>query len=141
MRHSQFVNPHGLTEEGQYSTARDMAKLAFVAYADPTIRAAVAVKELDFKHEGWTQKLKNTNRLLHGLSFVNGMKTGYTDAAGRCLICRGQCGDREAIAVVLGSNSQSIWNDAESLLRWALEVPETWEETSDAEEDEGEADE
>ncbi len=143
MGNSHFVNAHGLTEDGQHSTARDMAKLSCVAYRNAVIRDAVATKKLSFSHQGWSETLKNTNRLLHGLSFVNGMKTGYTDAAGRCLVCSAAYQDREAIAVVLGSDSRNVWDDAERLLRWTLKVPEGYTgeadaDSSDAGEDESE---
>lgn len=124
MKDSHFVNPHGLPADEQYSTARDMAKLAFVAYRDKNIRQAVTMTELELAHKGWVQKLTNTNRLLGRLPFVTGMKTGFTNAAGRCLISSGTYDDREVIAVVLGSDSKHIWDDSEALLRWALRIPE-----------------
>ena len=51
------------------------------------------------------------------------MKTGTTDAAGRCLICTGSLNGRSVIVVVLKSNTPNIWKDSEKLLRWALERP------------------
>lgn len=124
MANSHFINAHGLTEEGQFSTARDMAKLAFVAYRDGAIREATATRAFSFSHNGWKQELRNTNRLLQRLPFVNGMKTGFTNAAGRCLICSAAYEEREAIAVVLGSDSKHIWDDAEALIRWGLKLGE-----------------
>lgn len=125
MRQSHFLNPHGLTEEGQYSTARDMAKLAMVAYRSPEIREIVCTKEIEFEHPGgWRPTFKNSNRLLHQLTFVNGMKTGTTDAAGRCLVSSGSHEGRDAIAVILGSTNEAVWEDSEKILRWALGIPE-----------------
>ena len=124
MGNSHFMNPHGLTEKGQHSTARDMAKLAFVAHGNKHIRRAVAVAELEFPMKERKMKLRNTNQLLHRLSFVTGMKTGYTEAAGRCLISSATYGDREVIAVVLGSDKRHIWEDSETLLRWSLKIAE-----------------
>jgi D-alanyl-D-alanine carboxypeptidase (penicillin-binding protein 5/6) len=49
------------------------------------------------------------------------MKTGTTNAAGRCLISTGELDNRAAIVVVLKSNTPNIWKDSEKLLRWALE--------------------
>ncbi len=121
---SQFVNAHGLTEEGQYSTARDMAKLAYAAYRNPVIREAVRLKEMEFPMKGWVDTLKNTNDLLHDHAFVSGMKTGFTNAAGRCLVSCAEHDGREVIAVVLGSKRPEIWEDSEALLRWALRLPE-----------------
>ena len=51
------------------------------------------------------------------------MKTGFTNAAGRCLVSSGEFNGRDVIAVVLGSNEKHVWQDSESLLRWALKVP------------------
>ena len=124
MGNSNFMNAHGLTVDDQYSTARDMAKLAFVAHRNEDIREAVLIKELEFPRKGWVDKLSNSNQLLHELPFVTGMKTGFTSAAGRCLISSGAYEGREVISVVLGSDRKNVWNDSESLLRWALRIPD-----------------
>ena len=123
MSNSHFLTPNGLTEEGQYSTARDMARLARATYNQPVIRDAISTRDFDFKHNsGRVRALKNTNRLLVTSPYCNGMKTGFTNAAGRCLISSGQNDGAEVIVVVLGSTSKSIWNDSQSLLHWALGV-------------------
>lgn len=125
MRNSRFRNPHGLTEPGQYSTARDMAIAAMEAYKHPFIRDCVATKVTTFRFsDGRTIQLETTNKVLKDLPYCNGMKTGTTNASGRCLIATGSLRDRDAVAVVLHSNSRSIWNDSSSLLRWALERPQ-----------------
>jgi serine-type D-Ala-D-Ala carboxypeptidase (penicillin-binding protein 5/6) len=49
------------------------------------------------------------------------MKTGTTNAAGRCLVCTGEIDDRSVVVVVLKSNNSNIWKDSETLMRWALE--------------------
>lgn len=121
MRNSCFKNPHGLTEPGQYSTARDMARCALVAYRDPVIRQFIGTQTLNFTFaSGKQMTLNNTNRLLKSLPWCTGMKTGTTDAAGRCLIISGGINGRHAIAVVLGSNTANIWRDSELLIKWAL---------------------
>src|SRR5205807_4894465 len=85
--HSHFVNPNGLPDARQYSTARDLAMIARVAYANPTIRSIVCLPQLMFRYaNGRTRELENTNKLLKRLPYCNGMKTGYTEAAGKCLI-------------------------------------------------------
>jgi D-alanyl-D-alanine carboxypeptidase (penicillin-binding protein 5/6) len=124
MRNSNFVNPHGLTEPGQYSTARDMAIAAKVAYRSPLIRSYVATKSYVFKfNDGRTRTLVNTNKLLKTIPFVDGMKTGTTNASGRCLISTGSLNGRSVICVVLKSNTPNIWSDSEKLLRWSLQRP------------------
>lgn len=124
MKNSNFINPHGLTETGQYSTAYDMAILARAAYQNKTIRSFTNVEGYYFQHPGGPKKyLKNTNRLLKKFPWVNGMKTGTTNASGRCLISSGSYNGRNVIVVVLGSTSASVWDDSEKLLRWALVRP------------------
>ncbi|MAS92292.1 MAG: D-alanyl-D-alanine carboxypeptidase [Verrucomicrobiales bacterium] len=122
MTNSHFLNPHGLTVEGQYSTARDMAVLARVAWANPTIRQFVGTKQTTFTyHGGKTVKVDNSNELLKRYPECVGMKTGYTQAAGRCLVGAATRGNKTVIAVLLGSTEEAIWDDAESALRWGLD--------------------
>jgi D-alanyl-D-alanine carboxypeptidase (penicillin-binding protein 5/6) len=120
---SNFVNPNGLPAEGQYSTARDMAIIARNAYANPAVRRIVATKSFEFRFaDGRVRELVNTNRVLRTASFCNGMKTGYTNAAGHCLVASGQENGRDVIAVVLGSNKSNVWNDSQKLLEWGLKL-------------------
>ncbi len=124
MRNSHFRNPHGLTEPGQYSTARDMAIAARAAYRSPLLRSYVSTKAFTFRYSnGRTRVLENTNKVLKTLPYCDGMKTGTTDASGRCLVSTGTLNGRSVIVVVLKSNSPNIWNDSSKLLRWALERP------------------
>lgn len=121
MRASCFVNPHGLSEGGQHSTARDMARAALMAYRTPLIRDAVKRKYYTFKFaSGRTVTLENTNELLGRMAECNGMKTGYTNAAGRCLISSASDGGRAVILVQLGTKTKYIWDDGALLMRWGL---------------------
>ncbi len=124
MRNSYFKNPHGLTEPGQYSTARDIAIAAVAAYRQPAIRKMINTMELTFRHnDGRTQTLTNTNKILKTLPYCNGMKTGTTRASGRCLVATASLRGRDVLTIVLKSNSRHVWNDSTKLLRWALERP------------------
>lgn len=124
-RNSFFINPNGLTAEGQYSSARDMSFIARAAYANPEIRNIVNRESVKFVYHGGTSKtLKNTNKLLGKADFCNGMKTGYTSAAGFCLVASGTYENREMIAVILGSTKIGVWEDAHQLLAWGLGIRE-----------------
>ncbi len=124
MRNSNFKNPHGLTEPGQYSTARDMAIATRVAYQSPLLRAYSNTESYFFKYnDGRLIELENTNKLLKKIDYINGFKTGTTNASGRCLISTGEYNGRAVICVVLKSNTANIWNDSEKLMRWALIQP------------------
>lgn len=124
MRQSNFVNPHGLPGEGQYSTARDIAIATRTAYRVPLIRSFTRIKKYTFHFsDGRTKVLENTNKLLKTVPFCDGLKTGTTNRAGRCLAATGSVNGRSVVAVVLKSNSREVWNDSEKLLRWALRSP------------------
>lgn len=119
--HSNFVNPNGLPMPDQYSTARDLSIIARAAYANPTIRSIVCLPHVVFRFaNGRTRELENTNKVLKRLPYCNGMKTGYTEAAGHCLIASGMVPGREVIVVVLGDSKAGVWQDASALLSWGL---------------------
>jgi D-alanyl-D-alanine carboxypeptidase (penicillin-binding protein 5/6) len=119
--HSHFVNPNGLPIPGQYSTARDLSLIARAAYANATIRSIVCMPQYVFRFaNGRTRELENTNKVLRRLPFCNGMKTGYTEAAGHCLISSGTRPGRDVIVVALGDSKAGIWRDSAALLSWAL---------------------
>ena len=118
---SHFLNPHGLPAY-QYSTARDMARIAYRAYREPFLRHLMASRYYTFVYANGRRKtLENTNKLLKRSSMFNGMKTGYTNAAGRCLISSATAGGRAVILVQLGSKTKYIFNDAERMMRWGLQ--------------------
>ncbi|GAA5118302.1 D-alanyl-D-alanine carboxypeptidase [Luteolibacter yonseiensis] len=124
MRNSHFINPNGLPQAGQYSTARDMAIAARAAYRSPLIRSFTATKSMTFRfNDGRTRELENTNKLLKTVPYCDGLKTGTTNAAGRCLVASGSLNGRSVITVVLKSNTPNIWKDSSKLLAWALERP------------------
>ncbi len=121
MEDSHFVNPHGLPAEGQHSTARDIAIAAFEAYQHPDIREMVAMRTYDFVFEdGRSLTLHNTNRLLGDMEGCNGMKTGFTYAAGNCLVCSASVDGKERISVVLKSARPQVREDSRALLEWSL---------------------
>lgn len=126
MKNSQFKNASGLPADGQYSTARDMSRAARAALYNPTIRGIVGQSELTINRpDGRRKKLETTNHLLrrNTSEFVpvcTGMKTGFTNAAGKCLICSGNYRSRTVICIMLGSSSKYIWKEGRALLNWSL---------------------
>uniref|UniRef100_UPI003783E9B9 D-alanyl-D-alanine carboxypeptidase family protein n=1 Tax=Prosthecobacter sp. TaxID=1965333 RepID=UPI003783E9B9 len=119
---SNFKNPHGLTVPGQYSTARDMARVAMAAYRNGVIRDVVRRKYYTFhRADGRSVTVENTNDLLGVMPECNGMKTGYTVASGRCLISSAASGGREVILVQLGTKTKYIWDDARLMMSWGLQ--------------------
>ena len=121
---SNFENPNGLPAKGQYSTARDMARVARMAYRNPTLREIMKTRYYNFRFSsGNVVPLRNTNRVLRTYSFCNGMKTGYTNLAGHCLISSGSYNGRDVIAVMLGCTKARIADESAKLLAYGLNIP------------------
>ena len=120
MYNSRFANPNGLPAD-QYSTAIDMARCAYYVYRNPELRNIICKRQYAFtRANGRTLLLRNTNKLLTQNLWVTGMKTGYTNAAGRCLVSSAGVNGRHVIVVVLGCHPSRIWTESENLIRWAL---------------------
>jgi len=123
MKDSHFVNPHGLPAKGQYSSARDIAIAAFEAYHVPEIREIVKKKTFLFTfNSGREVTLSNTNRVLKTYEKCNGMKTGFTYAAGNCLVSSAHDDDKDRIVVMMKSARPHIWDDSRKLLEWSLNL-------------------
>ncbi len=121
-RDSYFANPHGLSAGGQHSTARDMALIATAVYHNGFIRDVVRRRYSTFRYAGGrTVTLKNTNELLGKMPECDGMKTGYTGPAGRCLISTAHRGGREVLLVQLGTKTKYIWDDGAAMMSWGLQ--------------------
>lgn len=117
---SYFANPHGLPA-AQYSTARDMSRIAFAAYRDSDLRSMMRLQRYTFRYnDGRTKTLEATNKLLARSPMYDGMKTGYTVAAGRTLVTSATIGGRSLILVQLGSKTSYIFDDADKIIRWGF---------------------
>jgi len=110
MTNTHFVNPHGLDAPGHYSTARDMAILASYAMENPIFAQTVSTKTV----RAGTRSLKNHNKLLWQVEGADGVKTGYTKAAGRILVSSAVRQGRRLVAVTM--NAPNDWKDHASLL-------------------------
>ena len=128
---THFTCPHGLYDGGNYSTARDMAKIALACYADPTYRqiADTVSYELPATNVHPARTVTTTNKLLqpgsgYYRSDAHGMKTGFTTQAGRCFVTFARQDGHTYGLVILGSNSQNIFREAAELFDWAFTSPE-----------------
>ncbi|UYU33114.1 serine-type D-Ala-D-Ala carboxypeptidase [Siccibacter colletis] len=119
-----FKTVHGLDAPGQFSTARDMAKLAQAMIRDVPEEYAIH-KEKSFTFNNIRQP--NRNRLLWSSNLnVDGMKTGTTAGAGYNLVASATQGDMRLISVVLGTKTDAIrFRESESLLTWGFRFFET----------------
>ena len=123
MKNSHFVNPHGLSAEGHYSTARDLALLGRALSRDyPVAYSYNKIKE--FTVGPITQP--NRNLLLWRDSSVDGIKTGHHSGAGYCLMASAKRGDQRLVSVVMGSTSEKQRaDDSQALLNWGFRFFET----------------
>ncbi|MBV8142269.1 MAG: D-alanyl-D-alanine carboxypeptidase [Verrucomicrobia bacterium] len=121
---SHFINPNGLPRLGQFSTARDMARIAFAAYHNSTLREFMRLPGLTFTYSSGRRRfLEPTNHLVTRSPIFNGMKTGYTEMSGRCLVSSASLGGKDIILVQLGGTHRMLFDDAQRLLLWGLGQP------------------
>jgi D-alanyl-D-alanine carboxypeptidase (penicillin-binding protein 5/6) len=125
LHETHFENPNGLPGPTHRSSARDLARLARQALAEPVFAAVVSTRQrgctlIDGQGKRRNVVWKNTNHLLD-IEGYDGVKTGTTQAAGTCLVASGRRGDDHLIVVVLGGSSSpdSRYPDARNLFRWA----------------------
>ncbi len=114
MTRTHFTNPSGLSEEGHYSTAADMARLARAVLAHETLARIVSTKSISVAG----RTLTNHNKLLWRYEGCTGLKTGYTEAAGRTLVSSAQRDGQTLIAVTL--NDRSDWADHAALFDYGF---------------------
>ncbi|NGQ94631.1 D-alanyl-D-alanine carboxypeptidase [Brevibacillus sp. SYP-B805] len=121
MTHTQFMNPHGLDDSNMhYSTAVDMVKLSAYALKNPVFRQIVAtkVKNIAWEGQSWERRLQNKNKLLQLFKGADGVKTGYTKLAKRCLASSATRDGRQLAAITL--NAPDDWDDSMKLLDWGF---------------------
>lgn len=107
-RSTHFANPHGLTEENHYSTARDMMQIARWGWQNPDFREITAKKTelVEWSKPSWRSYMaENTNELLENYPGMLGIKTGWTSAAGGCLASAAARDGVTLIAVVMGTDT------------------------------------
>ncbi len=114
MERSSFKNPSGLPAEGHYSTAYDMSLLASYAMKNSLFADIVGAKT----HSAGERRLVNHNKLLRLYAGANGIKTGYTKSAGRCLVSSAEKDGMSLIAVTLAAPDD--WNDHQKLFNFGF---------------------
>ncbi|MDQ2962310.1 MAG: D-alanyl-D-alanine carboxypeptidase [Pseudomonadota bacterium] len=123
MKNTRFANATGLPSPQQASTASDLARVAAALIRDfPEYYPLYSLKE--YRYNNITQP--NRNRLLWTDPFVDGVKTGYTDAAGYCLIASAKRGPRRLLSVVLGAGSAAARaSESQRLLNYGFQFYDT----------------
>ena len=124
-KNSNFANPNGLPDSNHYSTAADMARIAVYCMKNPAFREIVGTRRTSihwlYPKNKWSE-LNNTNELLGKYKGANGIKTGWTKAAGGCLSASAKRGDIELIAIVMHSpDHDTRFDDAANLFNYGFE--------------------
>lgn len=130
-KNSRFVNPHGLTSPGHYSTARDLATIFRYGLTIPAFREIIQTKTSSVHAYASTQKrqrprhirIRNHNRLLWTFGGAIGGKTGYTRAAQRTFVGAVSRNGATLIVAILGS--RDMWGDTRKLLDYGLDNHDT----------------
>lgn len=118
---TNFVTPHGLDDENHYTTAYELAVLTNYALNNETFAKIVNTKSISISINGKPRVIGNTNELLGSLQGVDGVKTGFTGNAGRCLVtsCSRQGG--QIITIVLGCDTKKQrTSDSIKLIEYAF---------------------
>lgn len=125
LENTHFTSPDGYDDDGQYTTASDLSKIAIEAYSNQVI--SDICKRDSIYSETLNKTWTSTNELLNKngsfyYEYCQGMKTGSTGLAGKCLVSVGKKGDKECVSVILNDNTdEQRWNDTKALLRFGLE--------------------
>ncbi|MBC6695996.1 D-alanyl-D-alanine carboxypeptidase [Terrisporobacter mayombei] len=139
---THFNNPHGLPDQKHYTTAYDMALMARVAMSNELIREIVNTKSITFKESDTpisrrfvTRVFTNTNKFLTSneeimykgkltdvkYDIVDGIKTGYTDDAGRCLLTSAVKDNMRVITAVFKDTGMDVYVDSRTLIDYAFD--------------------
>ena len=120
LAHTHYTNATGLPDAQHYSTARDLALLAGALIRDFPTEYARYYSPKEYRYNNITQP--NRNRLLWVDPTVDGVKTGFTDAAGYCLIASAKRGPRRLLSVVVGTTSDAARaQESLKLLNWGFQ--------------------
>ncbi|HPX69621.1 MAG TPA: D-alanyl-D-alanine carboxypeptidase family protein [Bacillota bacterium] len=118
---TRFANPHGLDAEGHYTTARDLALITSYALKNPLFSTIVSSKKKVMEgppSENWDRVMINKNKMLWQFDGGDGVKTGFTKKAGRCLVSSATREGMRLVCVVL--NCGPMWDESSALLEYAF---------------------
>ncbi len=106
LTNTHFVTPHGLDDANHYTTALELAKLTDYAMNNETFSKIVGTKSITIYINNQPRQINNTNELLGTLNGVVGVKTGFTNNAGRCLVTETKRNNMDIITIVLGADTK-----------------------------------
>ncbi|NLL56822.1 MAG: D-alanyl-D-alanine carboxypeptidase [Clostridiales bacterium] len=114
LKDTNFTNPSGLHDDNHYTSAYDLCYMSCVAMQNPIFRKICSTKMITVNKGESTRYFKNKNKMLNSYQGSNGIKTGYTKKAGRCLVASATKNDITMVSVVL--NRGAMWQECANLL-------------------------
>ena len=134
MENTHFENPSGLTDDGHFSTAYDMALLGSYAIRNKQFRDICSLSSLRvaYGNPEYQRTFKNHNKLLNSVEGAFGIKTGFTKASGRCLVSAAERDGVTLVAVTLSAPDD--WNDHRKLFEYGFEKVKVYETEFNTEE-------
>lgn len=121
LRNTRYVNPHGLDATGHYTSAEDLTSLARYAMRNPTFREIVGTYTVKVRSDRYTHTLVNHNVLLRTYKGAGGVKTGWTDEAGYCVVVTAKRKGVELAGTVMGASSEAgRAQEAKKLFDWGF---------------------
>lgn len=118
---THFMVPHGLDMDGHYTTAYELAKMADYALKNEKLKEIVSTKTCTININNNPKVISNTNELLGSVSGVYGVKTGFTNGAGRCLVTACKRDSLDIITVIIGADTKKIrTSDSMKLIEYSF---------------------
>lgn len=115
---THFHSPHGLDADGHFTSTLDLALITRYALDNTEFAKIISTKDITFDGISGKRAFHNINKLLYSLEGADGVKTGYTGKAGRCLVSTASRNNRRVICVVL--NSPNRWEDSKKLINYGF---------------------
>lgn len=121
LANTAYANPHGLDAKGHYTSAEDLTALARYAMRIPAFRKTVGTYTVKVRSDRYTHVLTSHNTMLKTYRGAEGVKTGWTDDAGYCIVFAAKRKNVELVGTVMGSSSEGGRNqEAKKLLDWGF---------------------
>jgi D-alanyl-D-alanine carboxypeptidase (penicillin-binding protein 5/6) len=118
---THYTNPHGLDQAGHYTSAADLTSLTRYAMRDPVFRGIVGTYTVKVRSDRYTHVLTNHNILLKTYKGAEGVKTGWTDDAGYCVVVAAKRNGIELVGTIMGTaNEVDRARQAKKLLDWGF---------------------
>ena len=108
LTNTHFIVPHGLDNDGHYTTTYELAKITDYALKNEMFKKIVSTSSTSININGIPRTISNTNKLLNSVPGVYGVKTGFTNGAGRCLVTAYKNNNMDIIIIIIGAETSNI---------------------------------